>query len=130
MRPSFWGEQTNWGGSVSAALPTSPYCEWKIATGTLWILRKGLFQHAKRWRRCTRFERTRSTSPCPPSDPRDRVVRTLEAAFFLHFSHGAVVNQILSFKTTNLFVIGAQQADDVTDAVDAGVDFLFVKIDH
>src|SRR6266436_6923932 len=120
----------NWVGSVSAALPISPCCEWKIENGMLWILRKGLFQHVKRWCRSTRFERTRSTSRCPSSAPRERFIRKSKPAFFLQLSRGAVVDQVLGFEATDLFVAGAQQPNNIADAVNGRVNFLFVKIDH
>src|SRR5262252_10670078 len=53
-----------------------------------------------------------------------------ESSLFFHFSHDAVVDQIFGFEAPDFFIASSQEANDVTNAVNAGVNFLLIQIDH
>src|SRR3989304_6971296 len=55
--------------------------------------------------------------------------RKLKPAFFLQLFYNAVIHQILGREAADFFVVSAQQADDVANAVDARKDFPLVNTD-
>ena len=57
-------------------------------------------------------------------------MRPSEPAFLFQSLNNAIIHQFLGLEATNLFVAGAKKTNDVTYAVDAGVDFSFVDAEH
>src|SRR5207249_10753259 len=63
-----------------------------------------------------------SHGPQPSITPILHYSSLSEPPFFLQLFDNAFVHQVLGSEAPNLFVASAQEADDVANAVDAGID--------